>query len=140
MCAQILDDGGVHLGSDPLGPAGGVEEVAGAEEVDEEGRQGACVGELPVLLGGALQLAAGEADLLVDVLALGDLVEVLDADLAVADLAVLAVVGPVLGVDAPATAVPAVLLHVIVEAEAADDDDAATGAAQGGDLGLGPPA
>ena len=71
---------------------------------------------------------------------LGDFVKVLDAEVAVAAGAVFAVVGPLLSVDAPAAALPAAVAHVVVEAEAADDDNLAAGLAEGGDFGLGPPA
>lgn len=143
--AEVLNDGGVHLGSYALRPAGGVEEVAGAEEVDKEGGQlgvrfeARHAGDEEVLLGGTLELSAGEFNLLLNVLALGNLVKVLDANVTTIAGAVLAVVGPELAVNAPATAVPAVLLHALVEGKAADDDNPAAGTAKGGDLWFGPP-
>lgn len=138
--AEVLDNRRVHLGGDALGPAARVEEVAGAQEVDEDGREArALVAQRVVLLGGALELAPGEFNLLLDVLRLRHLVEVLHADEAVADVAVLAVVGPPRGVDAEAPAVPLVL-ELLVEVEAADEDDAAAHLAEAGDAGLGGPA
>lgn len=158
--AEILHHGRVDLRRDPLGPAGRVEEVARAQEVDKERRRGllrvalvlAAVtllmppllmaplpllvllvlgGDAVVLLGGALELAAAVVDLLLDILALGDLVKVLHADVALADLAVLAVVGPVLRVDAVG--------FVVVGGEAAHEDDLAAGLAERRDLVVGPP-
>ena len=37
-CAKVLDDGRVDLGGDAFGPTPGVEEITGAQEVDEHGR------------------------------------------------------------------------------------------------------
>ncbi|RCI15203.1 hypothetical protein L249_6770 [Ophiocordyceps polyrhachis-furcata BCC 54312] len=143
--AEVFERGRVDLCRDPLGPARGVEEVAGAEEVDEEGRHGRVgsvgghAGQGKHLLGGPLELAAAKGDLLLDVLALGNLVKVLYAETAVAAVAVLAVVGPLLGVDGPAATVPAGCSHVVVQCEAADDDDLAAGLAQSRNRRLRPP-
>ncbi|KAG7058880.1 1-phosphatidylinositol phosphodiesterase [Colletotrichum scovillei] len=141
---NILDDGGVHFGGDALRPAGGIEEVARAQEIDKEGqgrRVGVEVGhagEVEELLGGALELAVGEVDLLLDVCRLVDFVKVLDADEAAADGAVLAVVGPVLGVNGPAAAV-VLAAQGFVEAEAADEHDAAAAVAEVRDARLDEP-
>lgn len=144
--AEIFNDGWIHLGGNSLGPAGGVEEVASAQEVDEEGGQRsvglevrhAC--NVEILLASTFQLAAGEVNLLLDVIALGDFVKILNTDVTAADGAVLAVIGPALGVNGPSPTVPACLPHVIVEGKATDDDDAATGRAESWNLRLRPPA
>ncbi|KAL3300943.1 1-phosphatidylinositol phosphodiesterase [Colletotrichum asianum] len=143
--AQVLDDRRVHLGRDTFWPAGGIEEVARAQEVDEKGqRRGVGVevwhaGEMEELLGGAFQLAAREVNLLLNVGRLVDLVKVLDADEPAAHGAVLAVVRPVLRINAPA---PAVVFPTqgLVDAEAADQHDAPATIAEVGDARLDEPA
>lgn len=144
--AEILDNLGVDLGSNALRPASGVEEVAGAEEVDVEWGNTLAVlflvvihaGEEEVLLGGTLKMTSAEVDLLLDVLALANLVEVLYADLTTAALAVLAVVGPSSGVNAETTVV-VLLLEGVIHVEAADEDDATTSLTKSGDAGVSVP-
>lgn len=149
--AEILGNGGVHLGGDSLRPARGVEEVTAAQEVDEDGELGGsssiCVAvvlrqarDVKLSLGSALQLASAVVDLLLNVLALGDLVKVLHTDLASVTGAVFAVVRPILAINAITSAIPARLCHFVIQCEPAHDNDAAPSSAKRRDHRLGPPA
>lgn len=131
--AEVFDNLGVDLGSNALRPASGVEEIASAEEVDVECRDSFAVlflvvfhaGEEEVLLGGALKMTPAEVDLLLNVLALANLVKVLHADLTAAALAILAIIGPSGGVDAETTVI-ILLLEKVIDVETADEKDATT--------------
>lgn len=145
--AEIFDDSRIHLGRDSLRPARRIEEVAAAQEVDKNGKQRSIrimimvrPNDVKLSLGRTLQLAAAVVNLSLNVLALSDVVEILHADVPALAGPVLAVVRPVLAVDAPAAAVPARARNFLVEAEAADDDDAASCLTQARNPGLGPPA
>lgn len=137
MCrAKVLDDGRVDLGRNLLRPAAGIEEVAGREEIDEKGRVFGLLARTRGLAG-ALEVGAGQVDLLANVGALGDLVKVLDAGDArgAACHLVGAVVGPVAGVEAEAA--PAVLgVERRVVAVAPEQHDLAPGLAQARDARL----
>ncbi|KAI6770110.1 hypothetical protein HG530_004739 [Fusarium avenaceum] len=136
----------IDLGSNALRPAGGIEEIARCQEVDEEGWQ-TCTffvvshaGQGKGLLGSAFELAATVINLLLDVVALGDCVEVLDADQASGNLSVFAVVRPSTCVNTPTPTIPAGLLHLVAYVESTDDDNTTSSAAQSRNFGLGPPA
>lgn len=89
-------------------------------------------------MGGALEVRFRELDFLVNVLRVHDLVEVLHADVAAWTGCVGGVVGPGLGVDAPACAVP-FIAQAFFESEAAEEDDFVARFADGRDAGCGVP-
>ena len=129
LLAEEGDASRVEFGSDGLGPAADVPEIRRREEVEVERRGfGFVLVITPFLFhwtldgGGALKVVAAELDLLVDVIFFHHLAEVLYAN--VASRVVGCVVRPVVGVQAPACAVP-LALEAARELEAAHQHDAA---------------
>src|SRR6478609_8113975 len=96
-------------------------------------------GESKGLLSSAFELPTAVLNLLLNVLALGNFVKVLDTDDTSWHLAVLTVIGPGACVNTPTSTIPACLLHLAVQVEAADDDNPTTGTTQSWNLGLSPP-
>lgn len=145
--AEILNNGRVHLRRDSLRPARRIEEVAPTQEIDKDRQQRSIrimimvrPDDVKLSLGRALKLAATVVNLPLNVLALSDVVEILHANMPALAGPVLAVIRPVLAVDAPASPIPGRARNFLVEAEAADDDDAASCLTQARDPGLCPPA
>ncbi|CEJ94015.1 hypothetical protein VHEMI09572 [[Torrubiella] hemipterigena] len=145
--AEVLNNGRVDLGGNSLGPAASVEEVTSTQEVDEEGGNVLVVlvavvrhtGKQETLLGGTLKVAVAEVDLLFNVLTLANLIEVLDAELAAADLTILAVIRPSSGINAPAAAV-VLTTERVINVETTDEDNTAASLTKSRDDGLGEPA
>ena len=131
----------VDLCGNLLGPRANLPEIARRQEIDVQRDPLAVL--LPRLHRSGLELAAsrplhlrrGVRDLLIDGRGLHDLIKVLDADVAAGARGRGRVVGPDGGVDAPALAVP-LRLELVVDVEAAQQDDLAAGLAKGGNTRL----
>lgn len=136
--AKMINSRRVEFRRNLLRPCPPVKEVTCAQEIDVEWMGPCSLGaredaERVARFARALAVLGDVLDLLVDVLAFEDLVKVLDDDLAAGAGCVGAVVGPPVGVDAPAS--PAVdFLELLEDVEAADEDDLAAGFAEGGDF------
>ena len=131
----------VHPRSNLLGPRVHLPKVTRAQEIDIQRhlllptlQRGHVVGII-FAASTPLHLLGGVLDLLGHVLALHDLVEVLDADVAAGGGGAGRVVGPDRGADAPALAVPEPL-HAVVEVEAAEQYGFAARFAEERDSGL----
>ena len=136
--AQILDNGRIQFRRDPVGPAADFPEIARGEEIDVEWQLGVGARGRADAFRGPLQMVDGVLDLLANVLALEDLVEVLDAEIAARAEGIRRIVCPGVAVDAPARAVP-FALQPLFERESANQDNLASRFAQSGDARSGEP-
>ncbi|KAI6761842.1 hypothetical protein HG531_002395 [Fusarium graminearum] len=100
--AEVFNNRRIDLGGDALWPAGSIEEVACCQEVDNERRQVGIffvishTGEGKGLFSSTLELSATKLNLLLNVLTLGDCVEILNTDMcSFAHLTVFTIVRPV---------------------------------------------
>ena len=144
---QIIDDGRIHLGSDPFRPSLDVPEIRTAQKIDVEGLFGRRFRLLLLLIGldiqpprdasdvysRTIELRLAVLDLDLDVLRLHDLAKVLHTHISAGTDVTGGIVLPGLGIDAPSSLWGVFVPQRIVQGKATHQHDLASRFTQGRD-------